>query len=329
MISSFGRIKNIKKNFILKLILVGGYYMINLSKNNIMKHFRLNRLVAKHFIFNNDPLNKKYVDHINNDKLNNRVENLQWVTQKQNIGNYYKNFKKKLDKPILQFDLENIFIKKWQNIFEILENYDYNDRMLYYCLNGKYKTAYGYKWEYKNKIIHENNLANDETFINIGTINKYDLSNYNISNYGKIKSLKNGKYLKYNKSNLYYTIMLYDKITKKGIRLTIHRLVALLFVNGKTNEKNKVNHIDEIKINNYYKNLEWCTPAYNNKYSFGKKVKQIDLKTNKLLNIFDSIGDAINYLGYSKNYSGHISECCNNPKRISALGYNWKFIDID
>ena len=60
-----------------------GYLGVGLCKNGKRKMFRLNRLVALQFIPN--PENKSDVDHINDIKTDNRVENLQWLTQQENL----------------------------------------------------------------------------------------------------------------------------------------------------------------------------------------------------------------------------------------------------
>lgn len=60
---------------------------------------------------------------------------------------------KKSTKPILQYDLEGNFIKEWQSQICALESLglSYNNVGLNQCLKGKQKTAYGFKWSYKNK----------------------------------------------------------------------------------------------------------------------------------------------------------------------------------
>lgn len=66
---------------------IGTYKMVGLNKNRIQSHFLIHRLVALHFIPN--PYNKPQVNHIDGDKLNNKIQNLEWVTIKENIQHAY------------------------------------------------------------------------------------------------------------------------------------------------------------------------------------------------------------------------------------------------
>lgn len=125
----------------------------------------------------------------------------------------------------------------------------------------------------------------------------------------------------------------------------VHRLVATAFCeNINPNKYTEVNHIDGNKANNTAENLEWCDRSYNNKHAYikglhtvhgcyGKKkaVAQIDLKTNMIIKLYDSVEDAAKSIGL-KNFA-NISACCNyaeNPNKykrpcLSSKGYKWRF----
>lgn len=64
-----------------------GYNRVNLSLNGKAKKFRVHRLVAQAFIDN--PLNKPFVNHIDGNKLNNHVSNLEWCTASENEHHSY------------------------------------------------------------------------------------------------------------------------------------------------------------------------------------------------------------------------------------------------
>lgn len=99
---------------------------------------------------------------------------------------------------------------------------------------------------------------------------------YWISNYGNVKTFYQGKYFikKSFKDKLGYLKISLSKNNERKT-VTIHRLVALVFVPNPYNYK-EINHIDGNKENNYYENLEWCTRSQNVKHAF-----ETGLKFNK------------------------------------------------
>ena len=89
-VSNFGRVRSFHNSGmrILSPSKVKGYLCINLFKDNKAKNFKVHRLVAQAFLPNPD--NLPQVDHINTDKTDNRVENLQWVTGSENVKLTYQ-----------------------------------------------------------------------------------------------------------------------------------------------------------------------------------------------------------------------------------------------
>jgi hypothetical protein len=119
-VSSFGRVRNDKTNKYISLCLGNnGYYRCHLWNNNKQKTFLIHRLVATAFIDN--PENKPQVDHINNNKNDNRIENLRWVTDKENKKNQIRNKQNINEKYISQMgNVYRLRIKK-QNIDKVFK----------------------------------------------------------------------------------------------------------------------------------------------------------------------------------------------------------------
>ena len=85
LIFKTGKVFSIKRNKFLKPRIHKGYYIIGLYKNGKRKIHSIHQLVCKHFIENSE--NKPCIDHINTIRTDNRVENLKWVTHKENSNN--------------------------------------------------------------------------------------------------------------------------------------------------------------------------------------------------------------------------------------------------
>ena len=72
-----------------------GYMQIGLTKHNVRKMTYVHRLIAETFIENPD--NKSQINHKDGDKLNNSVENLEWVTASENLKHSYENLNRTIN----------------------------------------------------------------------------------------------------------------------------------------------------------------------------------------------------------------------------------------
>ena len=133
----------------------GGYLRVSLSKEGKIKTFKVHRLVASAFLDN--PNNLLEVNHINEIKDDNRVNNLEWCNKSYNCNYGSRNERMAKSKyiPILQFTKEGKLVRKWDSITEVEKELGFNHGSISKCCKGKLKTACGYKWRYYYKGIWE------------------------------------------------------------------------------------------------------------------------------------------------------------------------------
>lgn len=118
------------------------------------RYVMLHQLIALAFIPN--PLNKPTVNHIDGNKLNNCVDNLEWATYSEQLKHAHDNGIRNDKRAVLQYTLDGTFVAKFDCISDASEAYakgknPRNSSTILKCCQGKYKTAYGYIWHYESE----------------------------------------------------------------------------------------------------------------------------------------------------------------------------------
>lgn len=148
-VSNMGNIRNIKtKRIFNKNIDCHGYCIVTLRKGNKQKLFKVHRLVAQTFIPN--PENKPQVNHKNGIKTDNRVDNLEWTTCKENVQHAVNNGLINCEKQVEQYNKKGKLLSIWMSIIEAQRQLKIKDSNIIEVCNGKRKTAGGYIWKYHN-----------------------------------------------------------------------------------------------------------------------------------------------------------------------------------
>ena len=132
-----------------------GYYLVKLCSKSSKVGYRVHRLVAQAFIAN--PNNYPYINHKDENKHNNSVDNLEWCTPKYNtnygmtpqrISATHKNHPG-LSKPVDQFTMDGKFIKSYPSSKEAQRQTGIYAVNIAMCCRGKYSQSGGYLWRYK------------------------------------------------------------------------------------------------------------------------------------------------------------------------------------
>lgn len=180
MVSNLGRVKSLnyhrtgREGILSNKKTIKGYLRITLSKNSIRKNYLIHRLVAEAFIPNPD--NLPFINHKDENPSNNCASNLEYCdvlynnnygTRNKRISEKHKgvlfseehknNLSKALtnrsekSKPVLEIDKNtNEVIAEFPSVREVKRQFGYDQGFISACCRGENKSAYGFKWKYKN-----------------------------------------------------------------------------------------------------------------------------------------------------------------------------------
>jgi len=170
LISTLGRVKSIarleirkdskplpvKETILKQFVDIKGYAHVGMKRNdNKWQTKQVHRLVAEAFLPN--PNNQPCVNHKDENKLNNCVDNLEWCTVNYNVNygsrnhNVSKSLKNnpKISKTVLQFDTNGNLIKEWSSLNQIKRESNLNISRISLKCRGKVKQFGNYIWKYK------------------------------------------------------------------------------------------------------------------------------------------------------------------------------------
>lgn len=331
--SIFGNIRNFRTHKILKPQKRNSNYVevcLQTDVNGNESTQKVHRLIAQTWLDN--PENKLFVNHIDHNPSNNRLDNLEWATIEENnrkrnlpIKKYNKaNGQNKSLWRVSHSDGQNLELypsltvaSKW--VIENGETLVISGVINKISMAIKNSTIYrGFKW----KLYDNSSKYTNEIWKVIPTCLIDEKSGYEISTYGRVKD-PNGKI----REGSYDANGYLETCIGKKNHLKMHRLVAQVYLPNPEN-KSDVNHIDGIKDNNRLDNLEWTTSLENQVH----KVTTGLSNSTKAVVLFDQDGILLKEyvsgadLGRDLKISKPDISCCCNGKIEEISNANQKYI---
>jgi len=291
--SNKGFIRNTKTKYVRKNSkTLNGYSRVSLiGDDEKKKSLRVHRIIANSFIPN--PENKPTVNHKNHKRSDNRLENLEWMTQREQNLHSRKN-KQIRGRPVWRCDpITREKIELFDSIHEACDELSKTIKtsVKYSTIgdnirankkipnNKRMSISYGFGWcYYTREIVGE--IWKD---IDPSIIRGHKM--FEISSHGRLRRPNGNIYEPLGKYNTYVTQRIGDN------SYPAHRLVALTFIDNPQNKK-CVNHIDGIKSNCLLGNLEWATHSENSQHAVDNNL--INNNNNKIwVNQYTLEGDFI------------------------------------
>lgn len=321
-VSNFGNIRITNTQKLRSLNNNTGYMVCTLFYNGKPHSKQVHRLVAQAFLPPCDDLDKTVVNHKDYNKINNHVDNLEWVSISENNKHAHQNTNRKITKTaIIRRNLDGSNPVTYEAVNYARKEFGPHVTT---CLSGKAKQAYGYLWEYVNPPSRLQPRQNDDedSTESVQIENHPDFILYKD---GRVYNKKRKQFLTPRKTGAYMSVVLNNK------HYCIHRLLGIYFVEKPENftEKWIINHKDGDKTNNTVENLEWMSASENTQHAYNtglrpniRAIIQKDLNGN-IIAEYSSAGQISKVIG--KDVTSIILKKCKHPTNSIYGGFKWEF----
>jgi hypothetical protein len=259
--STLGNIRNKTTSKVIKFHENFGYMISHLYKDKKRYPVKAHRLIAETFIENPD--NKEIVNHKNSVRSDNRVDNLEWTTIKENNDHKlikHPSNKKKYLRPVWQCDrTTRQKIRLFNSVADAAKAMDEDNitsisANIRKVLSGANNQTFGYYWEYDPYPTIEGETWKEITFIP-------EANGYEVSSEGRLKNSKGTMFFGHKDDNGYIRVSINNTLYR------MHILVAKAFLPN-PEDKPHVNHKDGVRDNNKLENLEWVTRSENMQHAY-------------------------------------------------------------
>ena len=142
-VSSVGRVKVLSGTLTYGHKNNSGYLAVRIGDYTLLVH----RLICLAFKPVDDPYNY-FVNHIDSDKHNNMIENLEWVTPRENTNHSLRNIDTKSIRPVVKMALDGTILNFYKTLKEAAQEFDTHNCSIINACQGKYKNSNGYKWRF-------------------------------------------------------------------------------------------------------------------------------------------------------------------------------------
>jgi hypothetical protein len=302
-----------------------GYHEVKITIKDNGVNKRVNRLVhemvCEMYNVNPDPLKFTTVNHIDGNKGNNDMMNLEWCTPSMNIQHAHDTglIKVKL-KPCSQFNLDGTLVASYKSVKEAEEKTGFKNAGIARACKGNAKTYMKFKWKYDN----EEDIKRVDGIDHSKWAIIEEFPDYKISRDGKVYSIKSDTMMKGQKNSLGMRVKLF--INSESKTRYIHRLVATAYIPNPNMYPNVVHLNGDIEDNRVI-NLQWYSPSQSMSVALSnnkippprtKRVIQYDIDGN-YVETFNSIKEASAKTGASADT---IPLVCEGKRNLSG-GFIW------